>query len=203
MRVSSLFLRGLLLLHLLALLAWVPSGKPKRPTQWAVSGSSSLQVNGSTNLSKFACGISSYDRLDTLGLTRNGSAMALTGSLQLNLQHFDCHNPVMTRDLRKTLKAGQYPMLCITFLSLNKLPTLSQKPAHITGLVDIDLAGTRKRVEVRYQIWVDAQNEIHLVGLREVTFSDFNLTPPSKFKGMVQTHQKLMISFRLQLKEVV
>ncbi|WP_181308749.1 YceI family protein [Rufibacter sp. XAAS-G3-1] len=202
MHISPFFLQGVLLLPLLALIGWLPASKPNRTTQWAVSGTSSLQVNGSTNVNKFACEISSYDRLDTLHVTENGSAVALSGSLQLNLQNFDCHNPVMTRDLRKTLKAGQYPMLGITFLSLNRLPALSQNPAHITGLVDIELAGARKRVEVKYQIWVDAQNVIHLVGSREVTFSDFNLKPPSKFKGMVQTHQKLVISFRLKLKEV-
>jgi hypothetical protein len=202
MRVTSIFLRGLLLFSLMGVMAWMPAGKPKRTTQWAVSGTSSLQVKGSTNVNKFGCEISAYDRLDTLEVTENGNAVALTGSLQLSLQHFDCHNPVMTRDLRKTLKADQFPMLCINFLSLNKLPALSQKPVPITGWVDIELAGARKRVEVKYQISVDAQNVIHLVGLREVSFSDFNLTPPSKFKGMVQTHQKLVISFHLKLKEV-
>lgn len=202
MRVSSFLLRCLLLLHLVGIVAWMPANTPKRATRWAVSGTSSLQVNGSTNMNKFACEISSYDRLDTLGLTQNNTAVALSGSLRLNLQNFDCHNPVMTRDLRKTLKAGQYPVLCISFISLNRLPPLSLTPEHISGWVDIELAGARKRVEVKYQISVDAQNVIHLVGTRAIVFADFNLAPPVKFKGLVKTNEELSIVFHLKLKAV-
>ncbi|GAA4304318.1 YceI family protein [Nibribacter koreensis] len=200
MRPTYIFLQSLFFLLLLGSIAWVPVGKPRHKNYWAVSSSSSLQVKGSTNLNKFSCEISSYDRLDTLEVTKNKDAVGLSGRLRLNLKSFDCHHPIMTKDLRKTLKTDQFPHLSITFLSLNKLPTLSQKPTPITGWVDIDLAGTRKRVEVKYQISVDAQNVVHLVGLREVNFSDFNLVPPTKMKGMVKTHQKLAISFHLKMK---
>jgi len=187
---------------LAGLAAWAPAQPAKRTVKWAVSGNSSLLVNGSTNVNKFACEINAYHRLDTLEVNENQNAVALTGTLQLDLRNFDCRHPVMTRDLRKTLKADQYPALCINFISLSRMPALGQKPEAITGWVDIELAGARKRVEVNYQISVDAQGVVHLVGLRDVTFSDFNLTPPTKFKGMVQTNQKLTISFHLKMKAV-
>lgn len=199
MRCFYVLVNGLLLLLLISLAAWAPA---KRVTKWAVSSNSSLQVHGSTNLNKFACEIKSYNRLDTLQVTINRNSVALTGTLQLDLRTFDCQNPIMTRDLRKTLKADQFPLLGIRFLNLSKMPALCQDPATITGWVDIALAGARQRVEVTYQLSVDAQNVVHLVGTRDVTFADFNLTPPTKFKGMVQTHQKLTITFHLKMKAV-
>ncbi|WP_192823457.1 YceI family protein [Rufibacter sp. LB8] len=202
MRFSTFLYSPLLFVFLAAVLAWAPVSKTKRSAKWAVSGNSSLQVLGSTNVNKFTCGISSYKRFDTLEITETKNAVALTGSLNLSLENFDCRNPVMTRDLRKTLKSDQYPDLCITFLNLSKMPTLRQKPEAITGWVDIELAGTRKRVEVNYQISVDAQGLVHVDGTRDITFADFNLTPPTKFNRMVQTRQKLTISFSLQLKAV-
>ncbi len=58
-------------------------------------------------------------------------------------------------------------MLHISFLSLNKLPDLSCcSPELITGMVDIEIAGVRKRFEVNYQITGDAQKAIHLLGSR-------------------------------------
>ncbi|AMM51585.1 hypothetical protein TH61_10930 [Rufibacter sp. DG15C] len=195
-------MQSLFFLLLVVSLAWMPAGKPRQSKCWTVSGSSSLHVKGSTNLAKFSCDINSYSRLDTLVATYTNGEVVLAGKLQLSLKKFDCHNPIMTRDLRKTLKAEQFPHLSITFLSLNRLPALSQKAEHITGWVDIELAGTRKRVEVRYQLSVDAQNVVHLLGSRQVTFADFNLTPPTKLKGMVNTHQSLSISFHLKMKDL-
>ncbi len=83
----------------------------------------------------------------------------------------------MTHDLRKTLKDATFPILHITFLSLSRLPDLTSHPELITGLVDIEIAGVSKRFEVNYQISVDAEKSIHLLGSRDVNFSDFNLIP--------------------------
>ncbi|AKQ47435.1 hypothetical protein TH63_02155 [Rufibacter radiotolerans] len=202
MRSRNLFVWCLLPLVLTTLAAWAPTSKGYNSAKWVISASSNLRVNGSTNVNKFVCEINGYDQVDTLSVMENSKMVKLWGSLNLDIENFDCHNPVMTRDLQKTLKAKQYPQLCINFLSLNKFPELSRKPEHITGWVDIDLAGVRKRVEVTYKISVDANKNIHLIGEREVKFSDFNLVPPTKFKGMVQTKENLNITFHLQLKPI-
>jgi len=172
--------------------------------KWIVGQNSNLRVNGSTNINNFSCEIPAYDKTDTITVNRgkNDKDVILSGCISLNVQVFDCHNPIMTHDLRKTLKADKFPMLHIYFLSLNKFPQLSSRPDMITGLVDIEIAGVRKRFNVNYQVTQDPQKTIHLLGSRDVNFSDFSLVPPRKLGGMIKTHDKLSVDFHLKIKSI-
>src|SRR4051812_39331442 len=74
--------------------------------RWVISQSSTLCVNGSTNINQFACEIPGYDHSDTLIVTTDKSErqVKLSGCVKLKIQSFDCHNSIMTHDLRSTLK---------------------------------------------------------------------------------------------------
>jgi hypothetical protein len=171
--------------------------------KWVISENSNLCVNGTTNINKFACEIPAYDQTDTLYLkTKSDKEITLSGNMGLKVQSFDCHNSIMTHDLRKTLKEPQFPLLHINFLTLSKLPLLTPQSEPITGMVEIEIAGVRKRFEVSYQISQDAQKTIHLLGSRDVNFSDFNLIPPRKLGGMIQTNDKLNVAFHLKIKPI-
>ncbi len=172
------------------------------PKKWLVNQNSTLSVNGTTNINKFTCDIPAYDQTDTLTLAKGkpDRDIILTGNIVLKVKSFDCHNTIMTHDLRKTLKETQFPVLHINFLSLNKLPLLTTQPEFITGLVDIEISGIRKRFDVNYQILLDAQKNIHLLGTRDINFSDFNLIPPRKLGGMIRTNDKLSVAFHLNIK---
>lgn len=172
--------------------------------KWLVSENSSLSVNGSTNINQFSCEIPSCDETDTLTVTKSRSdkAITLSGNIGLSIQSFDCHNSVMTRDLRKTLKEKQYPKLHIIFLSLSSLPELHTRPQSITGIVNIELVGVTKRFEVNYQVSMDNQKVIHLLGSRNINFSDFNLIPPRKLGGIIKTNDQLSVTFHLKMKEI-
>lgn len=177
---------------------------PPQAKKWIVSESSNLRVNGSTNINTFICEIPSIDQTDTITVNKdkNDKEILLSGAINLNIKSFDCHNMIMTHDLRKTLKQEQFPVLHISFLSLNKLPDLSANPEPITGWVFIEIAGVRKRFEVNYQISQDARKVIHLLGSRDVNFSDFNLVPPRKLGGMIKTNDKLSVDFHLKMKTI-
>jgi hypothetical protein len=97
-------------------------------TKWLISESSSLSVNGSTNIDKFSCDIPNCDQSDTLTVRKSEKGIVLTGSINPAVLSFDCHKKMMTRDLQKTLQA----------------------------------------------------KVIHLLGSRNLDFSDFNLVPPRK-----------------------
>jgi len=175
------------------------SGIPVK--KWIISKNSSLSVNGSTNVNKFSCVIPTYDQVDTLTLSKNktNTEVILSGTIGLNISSFDCHNSGMTKQLRKTLNEKQFPVLRIKFLSLNKIPVLTTNPQSITGLVEIEIAGVGKRFEVNYQITKNDQKNIHLLGTREINFSDFNLVPPRKLGGMIKTKDQLSVDFQLNM----
>ncbi len=167
-------------------------------TGWLIIGGGSLKVDGKTNVNEFSCAITNYSNPDTIAVSRNvGQSIQLFGSIQLDVQKFDCHNPIMTEDLRKTLKSKEFPHLTIRFISMNRYP----EGADITkGMVTIELAGVTKQFEVDYRVVSAANAFINLEGTRTVNFSDFNLIPPRKLGGMIKTNNALKVVFNLRIK---
>lgn len=170
---------------------------------WVVMPGSSLTVNGSTNVNKFQCDIINYSLPDTITCVKAAKTQTLpmNGKLKLDIESFDCHNRMMTSDLRKTLKYKDFPKLTIKFISINSYPNF-KNPIKITGVVDIGLAGVAKRYEISYLFTVDNSNIVHLKGDRAVTFTDFNLSPPSKLGGVIKAKDELLVEFNLNLKPV-
>jgi len=171
---------------------------------WVVLQGSSLTVNGSTNINTFKCDITNYNRFDTIVCVRNktkGFAIPMTGSLNLSIEAFDCHNRLMTSDLRKTLKYKDYPILAIKFISINGFPDF-KNPNKITGLVDISLAGVNKRFEINYVFATENNDQLILKGEQSIHFSDFNLIAPSKLGGVIKANDQLQVAFRLNLKSL-
>jgi len=173
------------------------------PIRWVVMKGGSLKVKGSTNINTFACEITGYSNPDTLLVYKNQvqeGNIPLQGRLGLSVKLFDCHHAVMTADLRKTLKAKEYPLMKINFVNLERFPALSGKESKVRGVVDIELAGKVKRFIVNYTFRLDSQRNIQLLGERAVNFSDFGLTPPRKLGGMIQTDNELNVEFNLTLR---
>lgn len=192
-------------LYLILLFVLPGFNPPDTPvTTWVVMPGSSLAVNGSTNINTFQCEITNYSLPDTLACNRTaarGQVLPMNGRLKLDIQSFDCHNKMMTNDLRKTLKSKTFPHLSIRFISISSFPDF-RNPTRITGMVDIELAGVTKRFEINYLFTVDNAQMVHLKGDRAVNFSDFNLIPPSKLGGIIKAKDELNVEFKLNLKPI-
>ncbi len=171
-------------------------------TRWVITKGCFLKVGGSTNVNKFNCVIANYCTPDTLSLYKgnSGEPLKLLGNVKLDVRKFDCHNPVMTGDLRKTLKVKEYPNLVIRFLSLSKYPDDNATTELLTGVVTIELAGATRRFNVAYKLIKNGPNSLIMVGNRQVNFSDFNIVPPRKIGGMIQTNNELDVEFNLNVK---
>lgn len=197
-------LRSTYLLISLLILLSAFSGQKSKPeiTRWVIMKGGSLRVDGSTNVNKFKCDISSNAKSDTVNIYKSSgkNPVQLSGSLVLDVQNFDCHNPVMTSDLRKTLKAKTHPKLVIRFLNLSRYPDLDGQQENIRGAVTIELAGVTKRFDVDYRFLSSNQNVINLIARRQVNFTDFDIVPPRKIGGMIQTDNELDVTFNLRIK---
>jgi hypothetical protein len=194
--------KHLIFLLLILLSGSAFTGRIPPAVKWVISSSCSLKVAGSTNVNKFTCVIADYSKPDTLVCYRNtsGNALKLSGRLQLEVQDFDCHNVIMTKDLRKTLKAKDFPLLTIRFISLNRYPDLNKKSDEIKGIVLIGLAGVTKQFEVDYKFIPGDAGSLILIGSRAINFSDFNIVPPRKIGGMIQTNNELNVEFNLRMR---
>ena len=185
----------------LLVLGWLLTMQQPVTVRWVVSAASSLRVNGSTNINTFACDIPRYGQTDTLLVipAGGGGEIELKGRTSLRIGLFDCHNAIMTSDLRKTLREEQYPQLCIRFVSLARLPVPGEGPQTVKGMVDIELAGVSRQMELTYQVSGKGAQAFCLTGMRDVNFSDFGLKAPRKLGGMIRTNDRLSIEFLLQL----
>ena len=173
-------------------------------SKWVITNGCFLKVGGSTNINRFSCIIPNYSKPDTLTFYKNNAVEVVraTGSIKLDVQNFDCHNPVMTKDLRKTLKSKEHPNLIIRFTSFSRYPRFNNQPDKIKGFVNIELAGVSKKFEVDYQFVSDGAKFLNLIGTKQVLFSDFNLIPPRKIGGMIQTNNELSVVFNLRVKVI-
>lgn len=190
---------------LLFLLALISSYKPipdAKIQQWVVTKGCSLTVNGSTNVNKFNCAIAFYNQPDTLSFHTNYSSeiVKMSGKMRLPVENFDCHNPMMSKDLQKTLKAKEFPHLEIHFISLSRFPNRELNNDKIKGVLIIKLAGVSKKIEIEYQTKKIDTNKLTLIGKKRITFSDFNIIPPRKLGGMIKTNNELDIEFVLNVK---
>jgi hypothetical protein len=177
----------------------------KLPAQWMVLNEAVLQVEGKTNISSFSCTIKGYKRQDTLYLQNkqlNNGHFPASGILGFNTADFGCGNPVMNSELRKTLQSKAYPEMTIHFVSLEKLPDVNSKDQTIRGLMNIRLAGKLRPFEVNCQFYTDNKGNVHARGERYVYFSEFGLTAPRKFGGLLETEDRLKVQFDLLLKPV-
>jgi len=172
--------------------------------KWVLSKECFLKVNGSTNINKFGCLIANYNKADTLTFYKQntGGPIKVSGRLTLDVDAFDCHNSMMTKDLRKTLKYKEYPKLVIRFVDLSRYPDVKDKQNTVTGEVTIELAGVTKSYQVDYKFTSNETNELTLVGTRQVNFSDFSLIPPRKLGGMIKTNNELLVEFDLKMKTI-
>ena len=170
---------------------------------WLITASSSLSVDGKTNINTFKCVVSSYGKTDTLSIDLRKDANSffkIKSILDIPVSNFDCHHKMMTKDLQKTLKMAQHPLMYIDIKSLNKLPGEAIQSGCI-GDIHISLAGAK----VKYQLHFNAknhQNHLELTARRHIHFSDFGLIPPSKLGGTIKVKDQLEVEVRLHLRKI-
>ncbi|MEP7143035.1 MAG: hypothetical protein ABI707_09200 [Ferruginibacter sp.] len=180
-------------------------GHNKKTVKWAVQKTSTIRIDGSTNINDFGCDITGYYQPDTIVCSEENAVsklVTLNGVLQIDISKFDCHNKMLTRDLRKTLKADEYPKLVIHFLSLERAPLIQNNKDFLRGWVEIELAGIHRRFEISYSFIKTGASLIQLHGNRCFKFVDFNLIPPKKFAGLIKVNDKFTVDFNLVLDPV-
>lgn len=166
---------------------------------FVVHPSSSVCIQGKTNINKYQCAIQKFSGNDTLILAtpRGKSAIFKRGWINVNTTHFDCGLNAITNDFRKSIQAETYPFIIIKFISLERAPKFGNTEEQFLTRVIIKLANKAVPCEIMCCIVKDKNNLIHLSGNHNFKFSDFDLTPPQKMKGMIQVEEDIQIDFHL------
>lgn len=180
------------------------TGRPGTSGKWVVEKTSSLAIQGETNVNSFRCEVTEYLHADTLFYAANESSkklMFVNSRLRIDIKRFDCHSKLITNDFRSALKADENPALTITFVSLDQFNNPCDNQS-VKGIVDIGLANVAKRTEICYVIKTLPGGRVELNGSHVFTFSDFNLKAPRKLAGLIRTKNEIKVNFRLFFRAV-
>lgn len=140
-------------------------------------------VNGKTNINTFKCVNDQFNSVSNNYSFKKGNLPYL----QLEVNHFDCGNKVMTSDMKKTLKAEKFPKMYVKFLSLQKV---SDK--QYNAKIEVKLTDKIKYYDTSFY---PVKNT--LVGREYVRFSDFGLKAPTKMGGMIVVEDVLNLVLTL------
>lgn len=192
------------LMILLAVTMMAPG--PESPTlvhRLIVQPSSTLDIEGTTNINSYKCAISKYVGRDTLVLHeggRNIRPVFVRGAVELDASSFDCGMALMTSDFQRAINSKEHPAIVIDFISFERTPSYSSAQERFKGILKISLGGVTKLFEVNCAIEANSSGTISLAGSRDFTFSDFDLIPPSRMLGAVKVNEALKVSFHLKLR---
>ncbi len=161
-----------------------------------------MNIEGSSNVNAFTCDLKEYLNQDTLEYSKDEKAKKLifqNSVLSIDITKFDCHHKYITADFRKILKSEKNPWLKVKFISLDELAI----GGIVKGVVEIEIAGQTKRMDINYSIQQFGQSQLQLIGSKTMQFSDFKLTPPKKLMGLIQINEDIKVNFHLHFRRLV
>ena len=196
-------MRNLILLIAICMLTFPSPGQQPNIIHGAlvIHPSSTVSINGNTNVSKYRCAIDGYKESDTLLLTaeRGKGAYFTKGTARLDASSFDCGKKLITNDFRESIQTAKYPYITIGFISFEREPTYAKTEEQFNGKLAITLADVTVPCQVRCGIVLDEKGLIHLRGKRTFKFSDFGLKPPTKMGGLIKVKEDIEVAFHLVL----
>lgn len=178
-------------------LLYVPIIQP--PQAWVIQSNSSIAIEGKSNINKFRCEITNYDRRDTILISKRQERIDVRGGFEINVNDFNCRNRFVSRDLRKTLNAKEFPSLKIKLLTLSNFG-YGYADENINGWVVIELAGITRTIAVDYLVKHSSSGILQLCGNQAIQLSEFDLNCDDKLAGLIKVDDRINVKFVLNLK---
>jgi len=168
----------------------------------AVGDNSYLNILGKTNINKFTCNYYGQFPADTMNVhwqQQKNSIKVNDVQLSLQVASFDCGNKIMNNDLQDLLKQDTYPHVVIELLKL--YPTESPGKSNLFGTAELNfqMAGTQQIYKVPVYLKKVGGKE-YFVGNHVFDITDFDITPPTKFLGMVKVDNEIAVEFGLDIR---
>ncbi|GET29685.1 YceI family protein [Prolixibacter sp. SD074] len=158
-----------------------------------------VRIDGSTNVNQFHF---YYEQ----PLTENFSFAVLpTDSNRLDslsffipIEHIDASNPAMLDDFKELLKASQYPKIQITISDAELLHIFTSRDVKNIP-IDITIAGMTNDYVSPMEVVRSEKNLIVVKGRTRIQLTDYNISPPRRFLGMIRVKDEVFINFDIKL----
>lgn len=158
--------------------------------------SSSVNIKVKSNVHSFNCKSSTNYGHDTLYVRyeKEDNIYSVENAfLEIDLNGFNCGNPLVNKDFATLLQKDTYPTIKIYIeqIMLNEM-----KAGNCPGKVDydIEIAGVKKHFETKFSSSITKGKRL-VEGELALSLSDFNLTPPKKLLGLIKVSDEILIEF--------
>ncbi len=156
--------------------------------------SSTLKINGKTNINSFECTFDSskLQRTNKIRIKPNGDKIEVKNAqLRLNHTNFDCGHRRINNDFKALIKSDEYPDIKIDLLEIHNI-----KDSEAAVKVKINIAGKSKNYNFPIEICNLEATEFQSRWVLNIR--DFDLTPPKKAFGIIVIDEEIEIDFLLK-----
>lgn len=176
-------------------------------TRLVSSAPSRLVLEGSSNVAAWRCsGTTLEGRMDVAApLDRIDSVMTGVEDFRLTVpvSTLRCGNRQMERDMYRALRSDAHPAIEFEFAELvgavRRDATAGRWRARINGV--LALAGARRAVSIEVEAERVGADRFVLRARLPLRMTDFRITPPTAFFGMIKAHDDLIVRFDLVLRK--
>jgi hypothetical protein len=174
------------------------TGSERNYISYSLNRNSWTSLSGTTNINSFEC-------LSEIG-TSHGIILADSGpddrinfsdaSLLMNVNSFDCKNPIMNRDMYKALGGEENSVIDIRLLDAELIDgKLLSENGNFRANAEITINGQTNPVELLIDWYRSDELEYHFTGSTELSMSAFGITPPSPALGLIKVNDKITVQF--------
>jgi len=169
--------------------------------------SSDLEINGTTNVNSFTCiykGELPEEHFRINVLPSDTSKILRGARLKLKVTAFDCGKDRMNKDFYDLLKYEQNPHIYLDVAEFwkSKEHANSQnesEPDYHTQTIFTIAGNTEKYLVDVINNQQKSNRSVTASGKHNLDITDFGLTPPKKFLGMIKVDKIVTIEFKLDL----
>lgn len=185
------------------LLPLLAANGPVNLYSYIIQEESWVSLSGSSNVNTFECFSNSRNSKGALAITVNGDDNAISFSdalINLKVKSFDCNNPFLNKDLYKALGAEEAPYISIELIDAK--PTRQMEiGSTLAGTINTTIAVTINNKCRIMEVPIDWQragiSSFRFTGSKEISMSDFDITPPSPAFGLIKVHNQISINFSI------
>jgi hypothetical protein len=166
---------------------------------YTIDRSSWLTLTGETNVNSFEClsngeRYNGYIRIE--GVDSENRINFSNARLSLPVSSFDCKNPLITRDMHKTLGGSNSPEIEIRLVDAyaGKIDG-EMSDGNISANIIITINGISRSTSLDIAWSRSESYEYQFTGLADLYMSDFGIDPPSPALGLIRVNDRITVNF--------
>ncbi len=127
-----------------------------------------------------------------------------SAELSVPVKTLAAKNRAMERDLRRALRQQEFPLITFEYQALeeiriNRDPNTGQLEILLRVHGNLAMAGVRRPLHMNVTIIPRSFRCFHVRAGTSLLMSDFGITPPSALFGLIRAHDKVAVTFDLEL----